>query len=71
MFIHIFHVFNDSLRVWHGSNTYGEIAENCDDWTSNIEQGDASSTSLDTLLSTSRISCSEQNYLLCVQIVRQ
>ena len=64
-------VFNDRLRVWHGSNALGEIEENCDDWTSNIEEGYASSTSLDTLLSTSRISCSEQHYLLCVQIVRQ
>ena len=69
--MYILYVFTNSLRVWHGSNTYGEIATNCDDWTSNIEQGDASLTSLDTILSTSRISCSEQHYLLCVQIVRQ
>jgi len=63
--------FNCSFRVWHGSNALGEIAATCDDWTSDSEQGDASLTSLDTLLSTSRISCSEQHYLLCIQIVRQ
>lgn len=63
--------FNNSLRVWHGSTVQGEVSETCDDWTSNSALGDASSTTLDTILSTSRISCSEQHYLLCIQIVRQ
>ena len=65
------HAFDCSFRVWHGSNAHGEISATCDDWTSDSGQGDASLTTMDTLLSTSRISCSEPHYLLCIQIVRQ
>ena len=70
-YMKLFVCFNYSFRVWHGSNALGEISATCDGWTSNSGQGDASLTTLNTLLSTSRISCSEQHYLLCIQIVRQ
>lgn len=60
-----------SVRIWHGSNGRGEISNNCNDWTTSDRGRGATSSRSNALLSTARASCSEEHYLLCIQVVRQ